>query len=903
MAKFSLKKISPGTRRFLAFSLFGAIALGSASTTLLFMGSKNAQTDDNGGITDDSNDQIVDPIKNKLFENLTAADMDINDLEINVGGVLNDTSSLKFKFTGGANYLSFMKDYTNAGTVETEDIAAKFGGKVNLLLEDQGLNTTDKTMLKEDLSVYAPGEGTIYLDWNKTGYKVSGRFITNTLSAVTLFLSSEQSKALNEVLEKIQSIDILTLLPMVGTVGGSLVNESSDLLDGGKRYTINVPGSLISPTFESDITLHLDANKNGELINLELLSLSIPASGRKITLSMKTSSIKMHGINSEGTSNIEGYKGGNVISGNQTLEEYYKNDLDSTPNIINTVAKMMNAKTFKFDYELGFNEYKYNEKALIQENKIGEINPNGTHSFEGTLSGDFRTGFDKGNYAFSLDQNASFKNSINVQYQSEQKEEIAKGLFLDISNSLGNKTNAYLSDASINDLFTSINNITKNTEVSDALGTSNEILNDSVIGDIINGNWYKYKEILKKLTITNGVDNTVTLSIQVLLGGLNLNIPFAFESTPVEININYDNSNKFENNYINFIELKNIPLRKVKRIVEQETVTYLDTASLKLNLIESSIGAENITPIKTTELKNYVDYKETIPLFDSIAGVVSAKKFDSDYTLTYQAKNFGNITFNGNIGADLNGARFDTTAAVQDKNYGQYRLTANANINQIAHHVKLDYIPNYKTTDQTLYFDYCSYNEAYRTRLSLDTQTMTSMFDAISTIIANSNGQNSSNETVQGLNQDIFGNITTTLNSVTDFVNGDIWNILKADLPLDKVIIKNTENGYIDITMDMSIFNSSLTDGAVNVILSTKDKKHAAFNININIPNTADSVSFAFNLKDFTSTSVGLTEEETIKYKASDSSVNAILDLVTGNYLDSFKLGGIVSKKRLSPRH
>lgn len=890
--KKSKFKLSVNTKRLITFSLFGVIALGGASSTLLFMRSNTNENNNNNG---NNNNTITneDETKNKLFENLTAADLDIKNLNINIAGLMSDTNTLNVNFSGGANYLSFMKDQTGNLDVSLDDVTAKFGGTIDLKLEDTSLQ--DQTMLNEKMKVYAPGDGKIYLDWNDTGYKVSGNFLTNTLKAVTLFLNEQQTQDLNFLLEKIQQIDILTLLPMVGTIGGSLSSDKVELETGNYRYKIEIPGSLIGPEFTDTITLNLDCNTNGELVNLSLNPLSIPVNGKTFILSMGTENIKMHGINSgDSNSNLEGYKEG---LGNNILTEYYKNNLDSTPNLINTFGKIMNSKTVNFNYELEFSEYKYHETAPSYETKLGEENIAAKHAFEGSLKGDFSQGFDKGNYAFTLDKTSQFANSMSVQYQAKNEQEVAKGIFIQLNN-----TKAYMSDASLNDLFASTSNVVKSEEIATAFNNGNEILNNSVIGDIINGNYYKYKEVLKKIELIDEANETVTLKITILLGALGLNIPFQFESTPVEININYDNTDNMEANLINFVEIKNIPIRKVARLQNELTITYLDTATLRMNL--ASVQDHGIILVKNTELDQYADFKATIPLFDSISDIVKQKKFNSNYTLQYN--NEGTVyNFEGEIAADLNGANFDSSATLTDKNYGEYRLTTRTLINNIAHNVQLDYIPNSTSKDQTLYFNYYSFNPDYRTRLSLETQTMTNMFDVISSLIAKNNGSSNNESSIPSLNQDIFGTITNTLNSYTDFVNGDIWNLLNSELPTDKVTITNTGDNIetLKVSIELSLFDSTLTTGTIDLYLGKNAKEYSSIAINVPIPNTKDSVSFTFNFDAFLDTSTGLTVEETSKYKQSDSSVNAIMDIMTGSFLDSFNLGGFVSTKRQTPRN
>ena len=268
-------------------------------------------------------------------------------------------------------------------------------------------------------------------------------------------------------------------------------------------------------------------------------------------------------------------------------------------------------------------------------------------------------------------------------------------------------------------------------------------------------------------------------------------------------------------------------------------------------------------------------------------------------------KNEGNkYQFEGEIAADLSAASFDSTAALTDRNFGEYRLTTRTLINNIAHNVQLDYIPTSQTKDQTLYFNYYSHNPDYRTRLSLETQTMTNMFDVISSLISQNNGSNNGSSSIPSLNKDIFGTITNSLNSYTDFVNGDIWNLLNSELPTDKVTISNPEGNKdkLKVSIQLSLFDSTLNTGSIDLVLGKNAKEYSSIGVNVPIPNTKDSVTFVFNFDKFTNTSTGLTVEETSKYKQSDSSVNAIMDIMTGSFLDSFNLGGFVSTKRQTPR-
>ncbi len=895
----------------IAVALFGALALTSASTTLAFMVQNSSDTSFEGGLPQEEvieNDQI----KNALFENITAADLSIEGLKIKVDNVLNDTSTLEATFDGGANYLSFMKNKT--GNIKADevlnDVAAKFGGRLNVRLSDTSLGQ-DPLMLDETLSVYAPGEGKIYLDWNETGYTASGKFITNAIDAAVSFLNDEQRNALNDLLNEIQKIDILTLLPMVGTIGGSLASEKVEVIRNGEteyQYSIEVPSSLLGEEFETDLIIKLNSNANGELTSIALDEFKIPQAGKEdIILSLSTTNITMHGFNSNGSSNVQGYKVG-IHDGvdENALTSYYSNNLDTTPNLIYTVGKMMNAKKFKFDYSINFDEYHYDPSQVDFGSKIGSINPNASHALTGCLAADVAHGFDKGNYKLTLDKNATFGNSIEVQYQGNDDENIdtdVQGTFINVNNNL----KGYISNSTIESLTGILTSLTNDEKIETSFVDANEILNDSAVGDIITGNWYKYKNVLDKILVKNDDINRTTISIGIKAKGLNLNIPFEFENTLIEINISYRNTDEKSNTYIEKVEIKNIPLRKVNRIENSETVTYLDTATFTLNLGEANFNANEtldtgIHVIDNQELDNYADFKATVPLFTNVAQIVKSKQFASQYSLTYTKENKAPISVAGTLSADLNDASFDLS--LDDRNLGLYRLTAFSVINDIQHHVQVDYVPNEReaTNDQTLFFKYYSQNENYQTRLSLNTETLMGTLDAVTTLI-NANGEkqeDSSKET-----EEIFGNISETIDKLTDFVDGDIWSLLKTELPTDKVNMSNVpgHKEWLKVELDTSLFGSNNANGTISVILNTNanNEEFAALDVSLTIPNTSDTLNFTLAFDEFNADSVGLNAENQANYKATDSSIEAVINILTGNFLDSFSFTGLLSENKIFP--
>lgn len=944
--KTKSKRMSNKTKKILAFSLFGVLALGSASSTLLFMNQAESNSS-NKNNKEDSGTTTDDPTKNKLFENLTAADMNINGLKINVSGLMSAAESeikdnIELSFTGGVNYLSFMQEETLAlkidknngklnesGSYEddrySEDVSVKFGGQVNLNWTDENLKekTSDTTRLNETMKVYSPGDNNVYLDFGDVsgGYKISGKFITSTLTVIESFLTKDQKEDLNDFLDQIQQLDVATLLPMIGTIGGSLVSDKKENYNDTENicYSITIPGSLIDESITDNLTVRLISNNDGELVGLALDGFNFKVGEKEVTVSMSTDSIQMFGIDSKLGENetykeYEGYKEG---LGENILETYYSNTLDTTPNIVNTVSEIMDSKTVALDYSLNFNEYAYTD------NTLGEENENASHTIGGLLAGQFDDDFKSGNYRFSINKDENnFNNSLDIKYQDyATSDDMAKGLFFSLNNNKG-----YLADSSIDDLFETADDLidsfktesgdssdadASDGQVAKAMSGANEILNNSTIQDIINGNWYKYKSVIKSLSNKETGDSengyTTTFSLKISLRGLNLHIPFEFEDVDLSLNINYD-SNRVDNsdpnsdydlevNYINYIEIANIPLRKVTRGEN----SYLDTAGLKLELKEDSVNKDSTTdyiqPVQTADLSEYVNYKAAIGLFDSLATVVEDKKFAAKYSLNYQfsdnpivkndvVKINGNaINFEGEIAADLSDADFKN---LDDEQYGKYKFTARTAINDIQHNFQLNYLPSSESNTQNLFFDYYSWNEGYGTRLSLKNETMKDLFGAVSTVISSQTG---SNESSEDTTDKVIGKVTDTIDEFTDYVDGDVWNYLKKEIPSDIVTIENGENKSLIISVNVANINSDFEGCNVSLTLDPDTKDAADLSVTAQLPNDGDYVTFNYTFVDYADSEdpTGFRKNLTEKnFKASDSSVEAITNIVTNQYWNSF---------------
>ena len=931
-------------------ALFGLISAIGASSTLFFMKSSDSTANQPGGIVDNNggNEEPEDLVKSKLFENITAADLTINDLHVSIANMTKVGLNLDFTFTGGANYLNFMKDFTgNTGDGQelpsTADLTTKFGGNINIQLkedkyaEDGATISSTTQMLNEDMRIYAPGNDKIYLEWNETGYTVSGQFITNSLDVVKLFLNDEQKEALNDIIDQILAIDILNLLPMIGSIGGSLAGSQylapADSTDGSKYcYDIEVPGSLLGENFESDLKITLFCDESGQLTNMKLVDFKVPqledGASDDMVINLSTSSIRMNGISGSNDSinNFDSYKEGisSFVNDQTTIEDYYSNNLDTAPNILYTVAKLMDAKEYDFGFEVSFDEYEYTASTATARGTIAS-EPTYSHDFVGSLKANVNDGFENGIYSISLDKNMANANQIDVVYQpainstSIDENNVASttlvqkgGVYVSVNKDVANPIKAYINTDDINDMMTPFASLMddQSFDFSTMFDNANDILNDTVIGDIINGEFYKYKEILDKITLeTSTIDGEEyhTINIGIKAKGLNLNIPFEFEDVVVNLKMNYKGSK--DSTLIKDLVIENIPIQRKNRLVgpegSQTEQLYLDTASLKLNINEVMFDlAEDQHILEAIDLENantYVDFKQPINFFKNIGTAIEQKHFSASYTLKYAQDDF-DVNLSGSIKADLSNEFANPEDNIAGRNFGTYELGVQGRVNDVEHHFQLNYQP-VSDVDQTLFFQYYSQNPNYKTRLSLKTQSMVNMFDAVSSLIESSGDESSSSDSTN-ITDEIFGTMSDTLSEMLDFSNGSLWNVLSTELDTNKIIISGGENNSNDVTLvkiDTSLFGG--TESKFITIAFSKNETNSTEDYAITALNLEyENIKFSLNFDNYNEFT-GLTAEEYSKYKESDSSVDAIVNLLTGDYFNSFSGSGRVTTEETTPRN
>ena len=156
---------------------------------------------------------------------------------------------------------------------------------------------------------------------------------------------------------------------MIGSIGGSLAGSQylapADSTDGSKYcYDIEVPGSLLGENFESDLKITLFCDESGQLTNMKLVDFKVPqledGASDDMVINLSTSSIRMNGISGSNDSinNFDSYKEGisSFVNDQTTIEDYYSNNLDTAPNILYTVAKMMDAKEYDFGFEVSLSD-------------------------------------------------------------------------------------------------------------------------------------------------------------------------------------------------------------------------------------------------------------------------------------------------------------------------------------------------------------------------------------------------------------------------------------------------------------------------------------------------------------------------------------------------------------------
>jgi len=881
--------------KILSASLISMLIVGGSVSTVFFMGHS---TSNNTGIDiDDENDDIggseltEQEIENKrikaaLAENLSSSNLKIDNLLLSVNGLGSEKDqTFSMVFTGGIDYKAFIDSRLNTST-EDDNIVAAFSGDVNLLYKTNKSNgdgtTTETTNLNEHLLLNANGNGRLYIDWdwatqsedpdvevehNYTKYSIGGKVISDVLDflpTIKTLTNIEELDNVDEIVEEIKGIDII---PMIPVLTNALMSFSSDtdnnqVADSEGLYTYNliIPQSLLeSASINQDLKIALKCDTNGLLKKITLETLNI--NGIEISLDVDTQ------MNVDGTTS---YVNNSEYTGNY-------NDLDCTTNVLTTITSLVNEKKFNTDFSLTFKEYS-NEVLLENEKEIG-----------GSIKGDLTNATainDGAIYDIELGGNTTISSKVNVLYKD-------KTTYFNVSNGLAK---GYLENTTIDNMvsdLTSTLDSQDSLKSEDALETLNNVLKDSAIIDIINGNWSAYKNIIKDLVIENEV-----MSIKLDAKGITSSLPEGIFSLDIDLS----------NNKLNSISIKDLPFLYTK-------VSDSDSSTYKLDFTLNLVDYKEID-ITTNygQLSEYANFEIVSPIYDTLARVVKNKQVGTTFTFDYQKEGDTEsiASVNGELNADLNDLtnlsidtnNFSLDSAIEmidGKSLGLYGIKVNGDVNDVPHHANLVY------QDQNLLFSYYGLTEEKGSKMKLTQGKVLETVEYISSLLSTSNDEddNSKDEAISTVN--------TTLNELLDLTDGKIWKLLSSDYLnglKDYITIKNVENTTaIEITIDLDLMNykfsyddntisgdNTTSDNYVTVTLdsstSVEDSKKLLA-ISGSAKDDDNIFTYSLSFSDYVSPEIS----DTSAYKDMNTTLDSILNIIklTSN---SFAVEGELSSPR-----
>lgn len=663
----------------LASALVGLFTVFSFAITVPFM-LGNAPVDDDiltPGLDEEENkltpeQQKVQDIKDDLFANLSKSNLALKNMVLDVNHLGNENSELLLTFNGALDYLAFMDSY-QTNTVE-DDMPAKFDGNVNVRFLDNSVDAKYPVKLNESLDIYSRGTGKLYITWNNTNYSVSGKVINDVFEFLPVVYSDFDQ--IEEILNEVKNIDIITMLPMIINVLGSFSPES-DLnqtpVNGLYSFTLTLPNSLLESVGASlgqDIVVTLKCDENGLLKYIGLNTINI--SGVEISLTSDCDMSLEEGFTSE----ID--------------ETIYNNDLDCTTNMLTTIGSLIDEQKFAANFSLSLSEYKGD---VLSTN----------HEFAGSMKGDIssESSFTKGAiYDVAITPSESLSSSVHLQYKDEVT-------YINFNDDIKGK----IENTTFTDIFALLASETDNSDLESSTSGVNEVLSQAPLYEIIDGNWGLYKEYIKSLTIEDEVMNlTVNASL--------------FTLPKYDFNIFIDLSN----GKLNGLEIANLPFLETTKA---DGYTYVDKVSLKLDLCD-------YTPT-TIETSEYATMKMATPLFKTIADVIKNKQIALDYDIQLNNVGATSYGFTGSIYADfanvmnLTSADFnDPALMLKEKDLGDYSLSMNTTINSITHNIKANF------QDNGLYLDYYGLTENHaRTRFYMTNQSLGNIFDFATGLIDN----------------------------------------------------------------------------------------------------------------------------------------------------------------------
>jgi hypothetical protein len=819
-----------------ALSALTALALGSAASTLILINDTLRTSVDTGTTIDgdglNEHQTEVNNIKAALFENLGQSNLNFNKLTLKAVDLASTTKELDLSYKGSLDYLAYVQ--TDLDTDESNNAPAKFSGDVDINVKDNGVvddgTGESKENLSQQLSVASNGTGKLFLrvvndEYDDTqSYQVSGKVINDLIAFIPKLqeygLLSENIPDVSNIAKQLSKIDVAVLLPMVVNAAGSFFDTldlDQEPENGTYTFHLTIPASLLeSVGINQDIKFNLSCDSNGLLTALELEEINI--NGTKVSLSGDAEM----SIDSEFTTEVD--------------ESEYTNNLDCTTNLLTTIGSLVDEKKFATDFTLTLNESKDGSKIA-------------SHEFVGTAKGDLsaNASFTEGAiYDLSIDQSKDFNNQLNVHYQDNTTyfkfNELVKG---------------YLENTTVESLIDDVATTTNSTTASDGSDAVNDVLKDTAIYEIMDGNRSAYKKIIKSLTI---VDEKMTLTIN----AKEFNLPDGFFTIDIDLS----------GGKLNSLSVKDLPFREVTKT---DGFTYLDTVDFNLTLAD----------YETLEFDSagYTNFRVVSPIYNTISKIMNSEQVGLDYSLKYTKKDENSpfVTVNGKIDGDLSAssidfAEFDTSdaiASIENEDLGNYQVTAQTEVNDIPHNLKMNY------QDEALYMQYQGQTEKSLTKLSLTQGKLFNLYDVINGVL------NSDVDTTTDGSASTDGDINSMLEDLLDVTNGDIWDILKGDDIKDLEnaisITGETDDGLARVEIDTSkLFDTDY--GTITMLFDTVTQGESQLLSLGTTYTTLDygTVDLTLTFRDY-DTLATLDEGTIANYKSFDNSIDALINILNGS--------------------
>lgn len=806
--------------KILIASCCGVLALSSSITTLFFMKGEETTTKTPSSQKEEYTEeqQKVISIRDTLLNNLNKSNINFNDLNLKAIGLGGENKELDLTFNGAIDYYSFMD--TRQDDDSSNNLDARFNGNINLKYLDKSNEAKYPTQLDEDLSINYKGSNKLYIDFYNQKYTVSGNLISDVLDFLPLLIDDFESY--DSTIESIKSLDIVELLPMITSVLGSFSLDSdidqTPVIEKNKEiYTFNlvIDQDIISSAgidlgLSQDIKIILKCDENGLLTYLGIEPIEM--SNITIYLEANTSM----SLTTTYTSDFD--------------EESYTNDLDCIGNAFTYISTLVNQKQFSFDYTLVLDEY--NDSVKLDN----------SHLFNGEFKGDVSLSDDFVNdatYDISIDESTDFANEVKARYLNNE-------VYLSFNNSI----KAKVGNTDLEDFITVLENAIGEDKLNESLNSISTILSFDTINEIIDGNYSKYKEILKSLTVNNEV-----LDIEINAGAFGL---------PNEY---FDLTLDLSNDTLNSINVKSLPFLEENKA---DGTTSIYKVSLALNIkdyVESEYNYEE-----------YANIKMVTPLTSTLLKIVDDKKVGIDYSfLTTQDSE--RLNLNGDINVDVSSSNFDINTfnindpinQLKDITLGNIELSGNTIIDEKERNLKVNY------QDSSLYLDYYGASkDINRTALSLKKDTFFSIYDSLDLLLNKSSDDEKEVQT-------LFSETDDLLNTLLNFSDGKLWNILKSTEVKkysDYISLFNPESSDIlTVSIDSKIFNKDY--GTIYLSFDKNSENLASLEAKLNSSSWGE-FKISLDFKEYDESSL-LLDSDIEEFKEIDTTFENIKGIFEGN--------------------